>query len=236
MALEGHLRDLPLIDMLYIFQASHKVGKVCFTHGTDLGMIWLQDGQLVHAIAVNARTKVPLAQGEEAIALLFEWSDASFRFMELCADEQVKVSITSPLEVVLFNALQQRQSKHMRQSHLEPNSLVRLAPQLAPSCSGGISLSIDHWRIISHLVVETSVEQLADELNYSYDQLIKLLEEMITLNLVNIHTPLAVPQRQCMVGTSLAPQQQQRHVRSLVEAVKQRLRFRMQRGGVHVSH
>ena len=73
MAFQGSLKELPLPDIIQLVSVSGKTGKFTLTRDNDRGLIFLKNGQMVHATVGDLT-------GEEAIYSLAIWNQGDFVF------------------------------------------------------------------------------------------------------------------------------------------------------------
>src|SRR5438270_13081601 len=72
MAFQGSLKELPLPDIIQLVSVSGKTGKFTLSRDADRGLIYLKNGQMVHA-------SVGDLAGEEAIYALAIWNQGDFQ-------------------------------------------------------------------------------------------------------------------------------------------------------------
>src|SRR5512141_2226448 len=73
MAFQGSLKELPLPDIIQLVSVSGKTGKFTLTRDGERGLIYLKNGQMIHA-------QVSELIGEEAIYALAIWNHGEFQF------------------------------------------------------------------------------------------------------------------------------------------------------------
>ena len=73
MAFQGSLKELPLPDIIQLVSVSGKTGRFTLTRDSERGLIFLKNGQMVHA-------HVGELSGEEAIYALAIWNSGEFQF------------------------------------------------------------------------------------------------------------------------------------------------------------
>ncbi|HEY0590956.1 MAG TPA: DUF4388 domain-containing protein, partial [Thermoanaerobaculia bacterium] len=73
MAFQGSLKELPLPDIIQLVSVGGKTGRFTLTREGEQGMIFLKNGNIVHAQAGDLA-------GEEAVYALAIWTDGEFVF------------------------------------------------------------------------------------------------------------------------------------------------------------
>lgn len=73
MSLQGSLKHLHLADVIQLISVSGKTGLFHLKRGDSAGLLYLKDGNIVHA-------EVGEIKGEEAVYELAIWDDGEFYF------------------------------------------------------------------------------------------------------------------------------------------------------------
>ena len=72
--LRGKLQSISLVDVLQLLHANRKTGELLVTKGKQSGVLYVQNGVVVHAETAKA-------QGETAAFDILEWDQGSFEFV-----------------------------------------------------------------------------------------------------------------------------------------------------------
>lgn len=72
--LRGKLQSISLVDVLQLLHANRKTGELLVTHGKQNGVLYVQNGEVVHAQTAKA-------QGEPAAFDILEWDQGGFEFV-----------------------------------------------------------------------------------------------------------------------------------------------------------
>jgi tetratricopeptide (TPR) repeat protein len=75
MAIRGSLSEAGLPDVLQLVSLGGKTGCLGLSRGTEFGFIYFDAGRISHAMVVNRQLST-----EEAVYLLFTWTDGTFSF------------------------------------------------------------------------------------------------------------------------------------------------------------
>jgi hypothetical protein len=229
MTLEGTFADMPLIDLLHVFQSSRKTGRLLIVHRPYKAMLWFFDGALVNAAIVAQPSNERATCGEEAVFALLHWDDGVFTFIAPQPGEHYQVHIKHSVDWLIIEGLRRRELKASLPSYPRITGATRLA--LVTRLSGEeaqVTLTLDDWRVLSHLVAEASVDEVVRAVGYTLEQTLGIINRLIALNLVEIRAEIVLPQSRPVAYLppdsgqhQLAPQQRMRH---LVQSIKDRLR------------
>lgn len=100
MAIRGSLTEASLPDVLQLLAMGRKTGCLGLTYANNFGYIYFADGAISHASIVNRRLCT-----EEAVYLLFTWSQGTFNFEPgATPDDGVKLHSIDPQSVLLEGA------------------------------------------------------------------------------------------------------------------------------------
>ncbi len=229
MALEGTLNDMPLIDLMHVFQSGRKTGRLLLSQSPYKAMLWFLDGAIINAVVLAQSTNAPIHAGEEAVFTLLHWEDGVFKFLHPQPPESYQIHITHSTDWLIIEGLR----RHEQQSRLPAcpritgSTALRLVPRLAGE-ETQISLTLDDWRVLSQLVLETTVDEVVGAIGLSFDQTIGIINRLLALNLVEIRADMVLPEAKPLImlpsptdANKLVPQQR---MRSLVQSIKDRLR------------
>ncbi len=100
MAIRGSLTEASLPDVLQLLAMGRKTGCLGLTYANNFGYIYFADGSISHASIVNRSVAT-----EEAVYLLFTWTQGTFNFEPGAApDEGVEVQRIDPQSLMLEGA------------------------------------------------------------------------------------------------------------------------------------
>lgn len=103
---QGHLRDLPLLDMVQILSASRRSVQIQLRHGGEEAELFLHDGQIVNAICRNL-------EGEAAALELLRWEEGSFWMRPLRQPPPAR--ITTSTDALLLQSCADRTRSNLPQ-------------------------------------------------------------------------------------------------------------------------
>lgn len=72
--LRGKLQSISLVDVLQLLHANRKTGELLVSHGRQNGVLYVQNGEVVHAETAKA-------QGEPAAFDILQWDQGGFEFI-----------------------------------------------------------------------------------------------------------------------------------------------------------
>ena len=72
--LRGKLQSISLVDVLQLLHANRKTGELLITRAKQNGVLYIQNGEVVHAETAKA-------QGESAAFDILEWDQGNFEFV-----------------------------------------------------------------------------------------------------------------------------------------------------------
>jgi hypothetical protein len=176
MAFQGSLKELPLPDIIQLVSVSGKTGKFTLTRETERGVIFLKNGQMVHA-------SVGELIGEEAIYSLAIWNSGEFQFNP--GDEADRQTITKSNTNLLMEAARRLDewrvlSKKIPSVDFVPELLAR------DNRHEQVTLNPQEWMVLTKIDGHRSIVDVGKALNVSSFEVAKILYGMITGELVQL--------------------------------------------------
>jgi Domain of unknown function (DUF4388) len=174
LAFQGSLKELPLPDIIQLVSVSGKTGKFTLTRDSDLGVIFLKGGQMVHAAVGDL-------VGEEAIYSLAIWNSGDFQFNP--GEEADRQTIAKSNTNLLMEAARRLDewrvlSKKIPSIDYVPELLAR------ENRHEQVTLNPHEWMIITKIDGRRSIAEIGRTLNMSSFDVAKILYGMITGELV----------------------------------------------------
>jgi hypothetical protein len=176
MAFQGSLKELPLPDIIQLVSVSGKTGKFTLAQESEQGVIYLKNGQMVHASVADL-------VGEEAIYALAIWNSGEFRFApgEEAPEQTIKKSNTNLLMESARRLDEWRVlSKKIPSTDLVPALFAR------PNRSEQITLNPQEWLVVTKCDGRRTIEEIGKGLNMSAFDVAKLLYGLITSELIEL--------------------------------------------------
>jgi len=179
MALEGTLTDMPLADMLEIFQAHRRSGRLLLSRQDERGLIFFGDGRLIDALLVTDLDGEGVAHAEDAVVRLLNWREAEFVF------EHDPTVIARPRRVIhdidwFLAAVRKASAPSLSLSS-------RLQPASPPaSTAGPLTLSVEEWRLLGALWPQRSLGMACVELELAPHEVLAQAQALVRRGLLRV--------------------------------------------------
>ena len=173
MAFQGSLKELPLPDIIQLVSVSGKTGKFTLKREGEEGLIYLLNGQIVHA-------RAGAVQGEEAIYALSIWNDGEFQFSpgESSPDQTITKSNTNPLMEAA-----RRLDEWRVLARKVPS--IEMVPELqASERREQVTLDPQEWKLVTQIDGRRSVAEIARAMEVTAFDVAKVLYGLVTSELV----------------------------------------------------
>lgn len=188
---QGSLKELHLPDVIQLVSVSSKTGAFHLQKDNDEGIIFLEQGKIVHAVLGST-------EGDEAVYAMATWTEGTFRFVP---DEiSTRHTITKNNTNLLMEAARRLDewkvlSKKIPSLDMVPRFEVPQGKQ------GKINLNTQEWLIMSKVNGVSSIAEIAVSSGLSPFDVAKMLYGLITMGLVKLEPP-----KQKATPSSLPPQ------------------------------
>jgi hypothetical protein len=174
-AFKGTLGQLSLPDILGLLGNGKKTGCLTLRNGSDVGEIYLQEGEIVHVVA-------GFEEGQAAFSSLAVWLDGNFSFEpDVESPEQ---TMTTPMDQILISA---------RREAAEWQDIRRFIPDdtvvLSFSPTGEseeVSLRSQEWRVLAQIDGSRSALEITEALRLERKDVLKILSRLIEDGLVRV--------------------------------------------------
>lgn len=179
MTFQGSLEELHLPDVIQLISVSGKSGAFKLTNGEEEGIIYLDNGQIVHSV-------VGAFEGEEAVYTLATWNHGTFKFVP--GEESPARTITKNNTNLLMEAA--RRMDEWRVLSKRVPSLDHIPRfQVPEGKRGQINLNTQEWLVLSRINGEASISEIAAAVNMTAFDVAKLLYGLITMGLILMDPP-----------------------------------------------
>lgn len=186
MSLQGSLKHLHLADVIQLISVSGKTGLFHLKRGDTAGLLYLKDGNIVHA-------EVGDIKGEDAVYELAIWDDGEFYFEP---DIEPKVRSINKSNTNLLMEAARRMDEWRVLSRKIPS--LELVPEFIMEQSqdrGQIQLSTSEWVILTRINGKNNIRAISRLCNIPVFEVCKILYGLVTHSLINLKTSHgAVPQ------------------------------------------
>lgn len=195
MAFQGSLTELPLPDIIQLVSVSGKSGKFTLTREGDEGVIYLRNGQIVHAHTGEL-------SGEEAIYALAIWNQGDFVF---APTEEVPEQTIQRSNTNLLMEAARRMDEWRVLSKKIPS--VELIPELAPRAQRHEQITINpqEWLLVTRIDGRKSISEIARAIELSSFDVSKILYGMVTAELVVLKKRAEKPRPAPVAAPAPAP-------------------------------
>ncbi|RRR75159.1 MAG: DUF4388 domain-containing protein [Candidatus Viridilinea halotolerans] len=191
MSFASKLSDMPMDQALRIFQRGTRSGKLMIWRAEERGVIWMLNGQVVHAIVINITDRSLLHTSEAALRHLLTWDEGHFRYTPEAADSIYPVTISKPTCEILAMAEEPRHASEVREhaAHLTPDTVLAALPQVEGK-SQKLQMSAMEWIILVRIGQERkTLQALATECSTSFEHIAAMATTLLEHGLVRPVTP-----------------------------------------------
>lgn len=172
--LKGNLAQLSLLDIIKMFNAGNRTGRLDIHQGSKTGEIYLQHGSLVHAV-----TGTQL--GEAGLYTLVGWLDGDFSFTpDIEAPEQ---SINLSTEQILLEASRQaEQWEDIKEIVSSTEAVFNISPS---GSANTVSLKPIEWQVLAQVNGQRSIIDIAETLGLHEFEVAKIVFSLTTAGLLH---------------------------------------------------
>jgi Domain of unknown function (DUF4388) len=179
MSLQGSLKHLHLADVIQLISVSGKTGLFHLKRGESVGLLYLKDGNIVHA-------EVGDIKGEDAVYELAIWDDGEFYFEP---DVEPSVRSINKSNTNLLMEAARRMDEWRVLSRKIPS--LELIPEFILEQSqdrGQIQLSTSEWVILTRINGKNDIRAISRLCNIPVFEVCKILYGLVTHSLINLKT------------------------------------------------
>jgi hypothetical protein len=180
MSLQGSLKHLQLADVIQLISVSGKTGMFHLKRDEHTGLIYLKDGNIVHA-------ELDEIKGEEAVYELAIWNDGEFNFEP---DVEPETRTISKSNTNLLMEAARRLDEWRVLSRKIPS--LDMIPEFVVDQGadrGQINLNTHEWLMLSKINGKTDIRTIAQISNLPVFDVCKVLYGLVTHGLVALKEP-----------------------------------------------
>ena len=179
MALQGSLTELSLPDVIQMVSVSGKTGSFNIQGEHEKGRIFLRNGKIVDAAVGNLR-------GDNAVYEMAIWTKGTFSFES--GEESDQVTVHASNATLMMEAARRLDEWRVLSRKIPSLDLV---PYFTPRDQGQdqVTLSPQEWILVTRIDGRSSIEEIANSLQWAAFDVSKLLFGMITSGLVALRSP-----------------------------------------------
>jgi hypothetical protein len=176
MAFQGSLKEIQLPDIIQLVSVSGKSGIFLLERGEERGEIYLQDGQIVHAV-------YNVLRGEEAVYALSIWAEGDFHFQPGVESDIVTIRKSNTnLLMEAARRLDEWKILSKKIPSMDHIPVLRYEEQWKKE----VLLSPQEWTLITRVDGRRTIEDLASSLGWSAFDVSKILYGLITQGLITL--------------------------------------------------
>ncbi|NJO81401.1 MAG: DUF4388 domain-containing protein [Blastochloris sp.] len=200
MGLEGTLEDMPILDLLRVFQSDMRSGKLVLWNDIEWAIVWLTDGQAVSAVVLKKSDRRILQSGEEAIFRLFDWADGHFRYNPETSGKNDQITINRPTNFLIIDALwrHKRARKSPNSIELTIQTPLSVLPHMLKAREH-IRLGMEEQMVLDCIGQQTTVQQVMDQTRLSQEQVLMIVAHLVDSSLIVAVPLIDLPQRRLTV-------------------------------------
>jgi hypothetical protein len=189
MSLQGSLKHLQLADVIQLISVSGKTGMFHLKKDEQVGLIYLKDGNIVHAELGDIK-------GEEAVYELAIWNDGEFHFEPDV--EPATRSISKSNTNLLMEAARRLDEWRVLSRKIPDLDAIPEFVVDQGSDRGQIQLNTHEWLILSKINGQEGIRAIAKASNLPVFDICKVLYGLVTHGLVALKEPPAHPEIQSL--------------------------------------
>jgi hypothetical protein len=164
----GYVKELPLLKMLALLRMQQRSGVIVLIHGSRRGIIAVQEGYTIDAYIVQQGQRILYTSLSDAIQQMLSWEDAAFAFQ----DDLALHGYAAP----------------PAPTPLRGDTMIQLATTTVQR-QALLSLRQEHWHIMAHLSGSQRIETLAAAASLSNEAALSIVQELLTLGIVEVVHP-----------------------------------------------
>jgi len=171
---QGSLEEVKLPDVIQLMSVSSKTGCFVLTRDALEGRIFLDGGNIVHAVCGKIR-------GEEAIYALAIWDRGQFRFdSDEAAPEK---TVTKPNTKILMEVARKLDEWRVLSKRIPSLDLI---PELDSLGDTKVSFNTQEWHVLSKINGVNSINAIAEMTNLPAMEVAKLVFGLVASGLVHL--------------------------------------------------
>jgi hypothetical protein len=139
--LKGNLQSISLTDVVQLLHVNKKTGELRVTNGRDRGVLYVLDGEVIHA-------EMGLLLGEAAAFEALEWERGDFEFVAVKVKSGGMIRRSVP-DLLMESARTSDSRKRLR-TFFPSLDAVPWASMAEPALSAGLKLFAEDRKVIPH--------------------------------------------------------------------------------------
>ncbi len=173
-ALRGDLNQLSLPNIIQLLKSGSQTGKLDLSDGTNTGEIFLQQGNIIHAVA-------GVQIGEEAFYTLLSWIRGNFNFVS--SVEAPDQTIATATELLLIEGKKRIESWEKIKNVIPSMQAIF---NLSQGTTGAINLDPDEWKVLAQVNGVRTITEIAKSLDWEEFEAANVLAGLVKTGLLEI--------------------------------------------------
>jgi len=171
--LRGNLAQLPLLDIIKMLSAGKRSGRLELSQGSKQGEIYLQDGNLVHAVTGTQ-------MGEAGVYTLLGWLEGDFSFIPNQPAPEESISLTTE-QMLLEASRKAEQWEDIKEVIPTTDIIFNISPS---GSTNTVSLKPIEWQVLAQVNGQRSVADIAEILELDEFDVAKIIYSLVTAGLL----------------------------------------------------
>jgi len=172
--LRGSLTQLPLLDILKMLSSGNKTGRLDLRQGSKTGEIYLQDGNLIHAVT---GPKI----GEKGLFALLGWLEGEFSFSPNIDAPEQSISLSTE-QMLLEGARQAEQWEDIKEVISSTDAIFDISPS---GSTDTVSLKPIEWQVLTQVNGQRSIIDIAEILELNEFEVAKIIFSLTIAGLLH---------------------------------------------------
>lgn len=183
----GNLAQLSLLDILKMLSSGNRTGRLDLHQGAKTGEIYLQHGNLVHAVT---GTQI----GEKGVYTLMGWLEGDFSFTPDVESPEESINITTE-QILLEASRQAEQWEDIKEVVTSTDLVFNISPS---GSTDTVSLKPIEWQVLAQVNGQRSIIEIAEVLELHEFEVAKIIYSLTTAGLLHEVTDAQVLFRDVM--------------------------------------
>jgi Domain of unknown function (DUF4388) len=172
MSLIGSLEEVRIADVLRLFAAGKKTGRLTVSAEEEQAVLHFQKGAIVHAHAAGGRV-----QGDEAVVELFGWTDGQLTFVP--EDKPLEPNVSRGVDQLILDGLRNGERAHLLRLAIPSDEIVFQMGEGPSDAGARVELGGAEWRILRLVDGSRDVGDLLAQSGASRDEVLDTLFRLL---------------------------------------------------------
>jgi len=183
--LRGSLTQLPLLDIIKMLSSGNRTGRLDIRQGSKTGEIYLQDGNLIHAVTGPQI-------GEKGLFTLLGWLEGDFSFSPNIDAPEHSISLSTE-QMLLEAARQAEQWEDIKEVISSTDVVFSISPS---GSTDTVSLKPIEWQVLAQVNGARSVVEISEILGLHEFEVARIIFSLTIAGLLHEVTDAAFKNRE----------------------------------------